>query len=196
MQLHHCVCPFMNVSTRMYTNAHTGLIIIHAECTQQGGFKAPHPSACQILSFLLNKVLIWPETLQRSPAALPVALGEHRVGSLLLTPTQKEEASPPPPTPPLSLCGDNGAGGERKRPTLSRGPEMTQHHVPTRASLFRPHRTTLQEPALEKMRHCQDGRLYKPPVNSYPPPPSALAGTSHQTVAFLYGSIKRQNTSR
>lgn len=58
--------------------------------------------------------------------------------------------------------------GRGRAQTLSGGPEMTQHHVPTQPSLFRPHRTKLQEPALGKMRSCQDERLYKPPVNSGP----------------------------
>lgn len=51
-------------------------------------------SACQILSFFLNKVLICLETLQSSPAAVPVALGEQRVGSLPLSPAQRTKRGP------------------------------------------------------------------------------------------------------
>lgn len=69
---------------------------------QHGKFKALSPlqqrfklsSACQILSFFLNKVLICLETLRSSPAAVPVALGEHRVGSLPLSPARRTKRGP------------------------------------------------------------------------------------------------------
>ncbi len=149
-------------------------------------------SACQILSFFLNKVLICLETLQSSPAAVSVAPGEHRVGSLPLSPAQRTKQSPSS----LSLRGQWCRRREQEPDTERRTWNDPTPRANTGLSPFRPHRTTLQEPALEKMRCCRDGRLYKPPVNSGPQQAPALAGTSHQILPFPHSCIKRQNTSR
>lgn len=61
---------------------------------------------------------------------------------------------------------------------------MTQHHVPTQASLFRPHRTTLQKPALEKEEVLPENATLQTLSNCGPQQAPALEGTSHQTLAF------------
>lgn len=95
--------------------------------------------------------------LQSSLAVVPVALREHRVGSLPLSQAGCTKQGPPS----LSLPSFEGTmvQGKRKRPTLNRGPKMTQQHVPT-WSLFRPHRTTLKKrPALKKKTWCHTEEL-------------------------------------
>lgn len=95
--------------------------------------------------------------LQSSLAVVPVALREHRVGSLPLSQAGCTKQGPPS----LSLPSFEGTmvQGKRKRPTLNRGPKMTQQHVPT-WSLFRPHRTTLKkQPALKKKTWCHTEEL-------------------------------------
>lgn len=95
--------------------------------------------------------------LLSSLAVVPVALREHRVGSLPLSQAGCTKQGPPS----LSLPSFEGTmvQGKRKRPTLNRGPKMTQQHVPT-WSLFRPHRTTLKkQPALKKKTWCHTEEL-------------------------------------
>lgn len=166
---------------------------------QHGRFKAFSPLqqqfklslACQILSFFLNKVLICFETLQRSPAVVSVALGEHKVGSLLLSTAQRTKAGPL-----LFLSVGTIVHEERGRARHweedLKWPNTTCQHRPLSSDHTEPH---YRKPALEKMRSCLDGQLYKPPVNSGPQQAPALADTSHKTLAFSYSCIKRQNTS-
>lgn len=174
------------ISVYVCAHMHTGHINISAEWHTMVGSKLPPPtlqqqfmcsSACQILSFFINEVLICLETLQSSPAVVPVALREPRVGSLPLSQAWRTKQ-----WPLLSLCGGQWKKGRKKRsPTLSQGPDVTQHHVPTWTPLFGPHRTTLQEPALENKRRCQSEWHTTNHVSSGPHQAPALGGRSHWT---------------
>lgn len=147
----------------LLSHKHTRLSLISGlnGSTWQVQSVLPPPAAIQAFlrlpnSFILflNKVLICFETLQSSPAAAPVAPRETQCGKSLFSPHRLwGQIQAPPP----SLCRDRSVGGGgRKSPTLSGGPEMTQHHVPTPGFFpFRPHRTKLQEPALGRTRSCQ-----------------------------------------
>lgn len=111
-----CMCVHINISAEWHTMVGSKL----PPPTLQQQFMSS--STCQILSFFLNEVLICLETLQSSPAVVPVALREHRVGSLLLSQAWRTKR-----WPLLSLCGGQWKKGRKKRsPTLSWGPEMTQ----------------------------------------------------------------------
>lgn len=72
-----------------HTHTHPGLINIHAEWHNMAGLKRSHPPAgIQAFLSLPNSFILFKRGLnllekpQSSPAAAPVVLGEHRVGSL------------------------------------------------------------------------------------------------------------------
>lgn len=116
---------------------------------------------------------------------------QRNVGSLFFPPTGSEDKS----RLLLLLYAGTGAsdGGGRKSPTLSGGPEMTQHHVPTPGFFPSDH----TEPNYRSLLWEGRGPASKGNFTtvSLSRAPVELAATSHQTVSFSsYSSIKQQNT--